>query len=423
MNFFQRAKCLFSNSAFSELKREWLSGNSDILSDNTQGGIDDIALKYTAVYACTRVLAETFAYVPIAEFQENENGDRDRTNATGWLDTLKNVANPEMSSFSMKEMSMYQINLGGNAVCERLKSANGRPAGLYPYKWQNVEITRDKTTKEIIYKVNDPDTTGEPRILKRDQVLHIAGNTLDGITGMSPISYAAGAIRLGKTYEKFTNSFYKNGAMPTGVFKHQKFLKDESFDRLAKEIAENWAGLTNAGKPMLLEDGLDFDQVHFKPIDAELLSSKKFQVEDICRIYRVPLHLVQNLDKATNNNIEHQSLEFVMYTMLPWFKRWESAINSQLLTAQQRNAGYYFEYNVASLLRGDSKSMAEAFAAGRQWGWLSVNDIRRLLNMNKIPNGDVYLQPINMAEAGDMPPIGNENMVNDIRALIEKSRG
>jgi len=158
--------------------------------------------------------------------------------------------------------------------------------------------------------------------------------------------------------------------------------------------------MRNSGKAMILEDGLKFNPLGIKLADAELLSSKKFQVEDICRVYRVPLHLVQSLDHATNNNIEQQSLEFVIYTMLPHVRRHEDAIKCQLLTKAQRDAGYYFEYNLSSLLRGDTKSTYEAFAQARQGGWLSVNDIRRLLNMNSIgPSGDIYLQPLNMADA------------------------
>jgi HK97 family phage portal protein len=154
-----------------------------------------------------------------------------------------------------------------------------------------------------------------------------------------------------------------------------------------------------------LEDGLKFKEVSIKPVDAQFLESKKFQVEEICRFCRVPLHLVQNLDKATNNNIEHQSLEFSMYTMLPHYKRAEEAVNTQLLTKEQREKGYYYEFNMNTLLRGDAKSMADAFAVGRQWGWLSVNDIRRLNNQNGIgPEGDIYLTPLNMIQAGKEPP-------------------
>jgi HK97 family phage portal protein len=181
--------------------------------------------------------------------------------------------------------------------------------------------------------------------------------------------------------------------------------------------------MENAGVPMLLEDGMKFNQLTMRLADAELLASKKFQTEEICRIFRVPPHLVQNLDRSTNNNIEHQSLEFAMYTMLPKFKRWEGCINSQLLTKAQRDAGYYFEYNMAALTRGDQKSMADAFAVGRQWGWLSVNDIRKLLNMNRIENGDIYLQPMNMIEAGKQAVEDQgKKILDEITTLIE-SRG
>lgn len=138
------------------------------------------------------------------------------------------------------------------------------------------------------------------------------------------------------------------------------------------------------------------------PVDAQLLESKSFQAEDVCRIYRVPQHLIQLLGHSTNNNIEQQSLEFVMYTMLPIFKRWEENINMQLLTEQERRAGYYVEFNMAALLRGDAVSRATAYATGRQWGWLSVNDIRKLENLPAIPNGDIYMQPLNMGEAGSI---------------------
>jgi HK97 family phage portal protein len=323
-----------------------------------------------------------------------------------------------MSAFSFKEMGMYQINTGGNLVCERITNRYGEVTALYPYAWQTVSIDRDQASKKLVYTIRQD--ANEPIHRLRGQVFHVAGPSFNGIDGMSPIEYAAAAVRLGLTYEQFGISFYKNGAIPSGIFQHPTDLKDEPYKRLKEDLEKNYQGLMNSGRPLLLEGGMQFKELTMKLGDAQLLESKKFQIEDICRVYRVPLHLVQNLDKATNNNIEHQSLEFVMYTMLPWFKRWEDAINTQLLTLEQRNAGYYFEFNVSSLLRGDSKSMAEAFAVGRQWGWLSVNDIRRLLNMNPIPNGDIYLQPMNMIEAGSQsvdPAIKAE-----IERLIEASR-
>jgi len=269
--------------------------------------------------------------------------------------------------------------------------------GLYPYSWSMTNISRDFETDKLIYKIR---SGTKEKTLDRSRVFHVPGLSFDGIVGLSPISYANSAIRLGLSYEQFGVNFYKNGANASGVFSFPNSLSDPAFQRLKEDLTKNYTGLANTGKPILLEEGGDFKQLTIKPADAQLIESKKFQIEDIARIYRVPLHLIQNLDRATNNNIEHQSLEFVMYTMLPWFKRWEENINMQLLTPLERRAGFYIEFKIDALLRGDAKSRAEAYAAGRQWGWLSVNDIRKLENMSPIENGNIYLQPLNMGEAG-----------------------
>jgi HK97 family phage portal protein len=217
---------------------------------------------------------------------------------------------------------------------------------------------------------------------------------------LTPIGYAARAIELGLTYEAFCINFYKNGANSSLLLKHPRVMKEDAYERLRKSFAEKQAGVGNANKPIIVEEGMDVSQLTINPVDAQLLESKNFQIEDICRIYRVPQHLVNKLDRSTNNNIEHQSLEFIMYTMLPWFKRIEENINLQLLTPDERKAGYFVEFKVDALLRGDAAGRSQAYASGRQWGWLSVNDIRKLENMNAIDDGDIYLQPSNMVEAG-----------------------
>src|SRR5690606_6571175 len=158
-----------------------------------------------------------------------------------------------------------------------------------------------------------------------------------------------------------------NGAFPSGAISFDGVFKEEAFQRFKEEFNKNYQGMQNTGKPIILENGGKFQPFVINPDDAQLIENKKFQIEDIARIYRVPLHLIQNLDRATNNNIEHQSLEFVMYTMLPWFKRWEENINMQLLTPAERRAGFYVEFKLDGLLRGDAMSRARAYAMGRQW--------------------------------------------------------
>jgi len=415
VNVFQRFRAVFSKTYFQQYVEDWYAGND--LPDSLNGLTADVALRCSAFFACNRVIAETFASVAINEYKKLKNGDREPTDDTGLYPILHFAPNDETSRFNFQECMIYQLNLGGNFVAERLLDGR-RLAGLSQIPWQNYDIIRDFKDRKLKYRLRG---TTEQIMLDRDQVLHVPGPSLDGIVGMSLLTYAASVIRLSNSYDSFGQDFYKNGAISSGVFEIDSFLKDEAYNRLKKDLATNYTGLKNRGKPMLLEDGLKYKTLTINPIDAELLGSRKFQVEDICRFFRVQPHLIQHLEKATNNNIEHQSLEFVMYTMLPHFKRVEDNINSQLLTPRQRADGYYLEYNMSSLLRGDQKSMAESFAKGIQWGWFSVNDVRRMLNLNSIEKGDIHLQPLNMVPIGTEPgATGNNSIDSAIQDTVKR---
>lgn len=422
MNVWQKAKLVFSNN-FDDIVQRFLNGDDVTNYPNGHGSMNtQTAMKYTAVFACNRVLGETTASVPVMLYRKKPDGDREAVNDLAVYDIFHNRPNEEMSPFNFKEACMMALNLGGNTVSERLLDRRGNLVGLYPYQWTQVAIDRFPDTKKLRYKISSANTTGG-KILTRDQVFHVPGPSLDGVNGLSPISYAASAIRLGQSYEQFGVNFYKNGANSTGAFSFDGVLKDDAFQRLKKEVKENYQGLKNAGTPMILEQNGKFQPFIINPADAQLIENKRFQIEDIARIYRMPLHLIQELSRSTNNNIEQQSLEFVMYTMLPWFKRWEENINMQLLTRAERQAGYYVEFNLAGLLRGDAKSRADAYALGRQWGWLSVNDIRRLENLSPIANGDIYLEPLNMHEAGkpiDQGKTQTKAMAEEIYKMIKE---
>lgn len=420
MKFTDRVKIAFSNTAFENYVKSWYTGD-DV--NSPMGALtQEMALRYSAFFACNRVLAETFASVPIKEYREDDDGDRQATDDTGLLPILNYMPNDETSSYNFQEAMMYQLNLGGNFVAERLMGNNGRIAGLSQIPYQYYDILRDPNTGKIMYRVHggaDAKTldTTKMQTLSRDQVLHVPGPSMNGIIGMSVLSYAASTIRLGTTYDTFGQKFYENGATPSGMFHTDKSYKDEAYNRLKADLKTNYTGLMNAGNPMLLEDGLKYESLTINPIDAELLNSRKFQIEDICRFFRVQPHMIQHLDKATNNNIEQQSLEFVMYTMLPHFKRVEDNINTQLLTSRQHQNGYYFEFNMASLLRGDQESMAKSFSTGIQNGYFSPNDVRRMLNLNKVEGGDTYLQPLNMVPLGTEPEQNSSN--NSVDNAVE----
>jgi len=408
-----------NETAYQQWLREFMSGEEVSNLPPHYHADGEVAMKYSAVFSCVKVLAETFASSPIMLYRNTGEG-RERVNNLRVYDILHNRPNEEMSPFSFKETLETSRNLGGNAICERLVNGRGDLVGLYPYPWSAVSIQRNAEGR-LEYVIGDGE---ESKVLSRDQVLHIPGLSFDGVIGLSPIEYVSNAIRLGLSYESFAIQLYKNGATSTGAFKHPSALKEEAYKRLKKELKENYTGLQNSGTPMLLEDGLEFVPFSIKPVDAQMLESKRFQIEDIARIYRVPLHLLQDLTRATNNNIEHQSLEFVMYTMLPIYKRAEEAMNAQLLTRQQRQAGYYLEFKMDGLLRGDIQSRYAAYAIARQWGIMSINDIRKLENMNPIDGGDSYLQPLNMisVEKADeyYQTEVTDKQVKEIKSLLER---
>jgi HK97 family phage portal protein len=395
--FLSRIKSVFS-PRFDEIISAYLKGE-----DVSIIGIisEDVKMKYSAVFACFRVLAETFASVPIFEYKKINDSDRVKTNDTGLYDVLHNSANDEMSAYNLKEALMYQICAGGNAVARRLKGRYNNTTGLYPLEWQRLEIKRDKDTGKLIYEYR---IGAKTEIFQRSDVLHIPGPSMNGVVGMSILEYASASIGLGMTYDKFGQKYFENGAFPSGKFEMPGHLKDGTEQIFMKGLKERYYEMSKKGIPLFLEDGLKYTPFDLKLVDAQMLESKKFSVEDICRFCRVPLHLVQNLDKATNNNIEHQSLEFAMYTMLPHFKRAEECINCQLLSSKQRQNGYYYEFDMNALVRGDFKSRMEGYNIARMGGWKSVNDIRKLENDPAIPNGDIYLQPLNYYEAGKEPP-------------------
>lgn len=422
MRVIDRIKLAFQpkNALLELLQRyadDYLTGK-DVPTVTTIGKLTaDSAMKYSAVFACNRVLAETVASCPVFLYEKTKEG-RQTAVSHPLYERLHYQPNPDMTPSAFKESTVTNINFGGNSFYQKVIGPYGDLLELRPITWDRVRMKRDGPGSPILYSVDRSD-----RWQTRETILHIPGLTLDGYFGITPLEYAQTTLAVGITQETFQKRFYENGVMTSGIFEYPDELKEAAFKRLKEDIKTNYAGLANAGVPMILEGGGKFKEVSMKLSDAQFIESKRFQIEDICRFYRVPLHLVQDLSRSTNNNIETQSLEFVMYTMLPWFKRLEENLNLQLLGSDDRKAGRYFEFKVDALLRGDSKTRSEAYAYGRQWGWLSVNDIRRMENLNPIPNGDRYLEPVNMVEAGSDPVQTEESrakLAQQIKTMLER---
>ncbi len=369
------------------------NGNS-----NSGVNVDELrAMQTSAVYACVKVLSETVASLPLHLFKKGKDGKNEMAEQHPLFSCLYEIPNDEMTSFELRETMMTSLLLWGNAYA-RIIRKNGHVAELWYLKPQNMTVERDNQTKRIKYTYND-DENGGTYVYKPSQIFHVKGLSLDGIKGISPIAQAREAVGLSLATEEYGAKFFGNGARPGGVLEHPGILKDP--DKLRDSWNKVYQGTRNSHKVAVLEEGMKYHSIGIAPEDAQFLETRKYQVNEICRIFRVPPHLVGDLERATFSNIEHQSIEFVQHTIRPWLVRWEQEICRSLLDESERLL-YFARFNVDGLLRGDYKSRMEGYAVGRQNGWLSINDIRRLEDMSLIPEdkgGDEYLVNGNMTLA------------------------
>lgn len=356
----------------------------------------ETAMRVTAVYACVRILAETIASLPLVTYRRLDRG-KARAPDHPLYTVLHDIPNPEMTSFTFRETMMVHLLLTGNAFAQIVRDRGGRVRELWPLNPNKIKPQRNKSTEKIEYVLSNDDGTQE--VLPYEKILHIPGLGFDGLIGYSPIRMAREAIGLSLAAEQFGAEFFGNGAHFGGIIEYPGKLSDEAYERYKKDVREKYAGLGKQHQIMVLEQGLKYHQITIPPEDAQFLETRKFQVTEIARIFRVPPHMLADLERATFSNIEHQSIEFVVHTIRPWLVRWEQAIFKKLLTPMEQKE-YFVEFLVDGLLRGDIKSRYEAYAVARQNGWMSANDIRELENMNPIEGGDVYL--VN----GNMVPIG-----------------
>ena len=313
---------------------------------------------------------------------------------------LHDEPNPEMSSFIFRETLMTHLLLWGNAYAQIIRNGKGEVVALYPLMPDRMSVDRDKNGR-LYYKYtksNDDAPTMENGSVYLDpsDVLHVPGLGFDGLVGYSPIAMAKNAIGLAIAAEEYGSKFYANGAAPSGVLEHPGTLKDP--ERVRNSWNSTFGGSSNSHKVAVLEEGMKYTPISISPNEAQFLETRKFQINEIARIFRVPPHMVGDLEKSSFSNIEQQSLEFVKYTLDPWVIRWEQALYRSLLTEEEKKE-LFFKFNVEGLLRGDYASRMNGYATARQNGWMSANDIRELENLDRIPEelgGDLYLVNGNM---------------------------
>lgn len=363
------------------------------------------AMQMTAVYSCVRILSEAVAGLPLHLYRYKEGGGKEKAIDLPLYRLMHDEPNPEMSSFVFRETLMTHLLLWGNAYAQIIRNGKGEVIALYPLMPNKMRVERDENGSlyyEYIHSSDEADTMKNTTVrLTPYNVLHIPGLGFDGLVGYSPIAMAKNAIGMAIACEEYGAKFFANGAAPSGVLEHPGVIKDP------QKVREAWqsqfGGSQNANKIAVLEEGMKYTPISISPEQAQFLETRKFQINEIARIFRVPPHMVGDLEKSSFSNIEQQSLEFVKYTLDPWVMRWEQSLSRALFTEEEKKT-LFFKFNVEGLLRGDYQSRMNGYATARQNGWMSANDIRELENMDKIPaeqGGDLYL--IN----GSMLPMQN----------------
>ena len=355
------------------------------------------AMQIATVYACVRLLAETVAGLPLHLYRTKDGGSaKERAMDHPLYKLLYRQPNPEMTSFSFREVMMTHLLLWGNCYAQIIRDGKNGVLGLYPLLPENMEIDRDdKGQIFYIYHAYTDEKPGENNkdiYFRRDEIFHVPGLGFNGLVGFSPIAMMKNALGTTLAVEKYGSSFFKNGAQPSGVLEHPGVLKDPS------KIRENWSavygGANNAHKVAVLEEGMQYKAISLPPEDSQFLSTRQFGVNEICRIFRVPPHMVQDLEHATFSNIEHQSMK-------------------DLLMEEEQDE-YFPKFNVDGLLRGDYQSRMQGYATGISNGFLSPNDVHRLENWDLIPaekgGNDYYLNGgyVKLEDAGKQQMVQQE---------------
>lgn len=370
---------------------------SFFLGGSTAGKVvnEHSAMQMTAVYSCVRILAEAVAGLPFHLFRYKPDNGKEKAIDHSLYRILHDEPNPEMTSFIFRETLMTHLLLWGNAYAQIIRNGKGEVVALYPLMPNRMSVDRD-SAGQLYYTYTrygdeaQPSQTSTVRLRPTD-LLHIPGLGFDGLVGYSPIAMARNAIGLAMATEEYGAKFFANGAAPGGVLEHPGVIKDPV------RVKESWnaayQGSSNSHRIAVLEEGMKYQPIGISPEQAQFLETRKFQINEIARIFRVPPHMVGDLEKSSFSNIEQQSLEFVKYTLDPWVTRWEQAVNRSLLLPNEKRL-LFAKFNVDGLLRGDYVSRMSGYATARQNGWMSANDIRELENLDRIPGeqgGDLYL--------------------------------
>lgn len=367
---------------------------------------EESAMTLSAVYRAVRLISESVAQLPLILYRRTRDGGRERATSHPLWSLAHDAPNQEQTSFEWREMLQAHLLLWGNAFAQKVESGHGETLELVPL--HPARVTVERRDNRLIY-IHRP-LSGATRIFFPSEILHVPGLSFDGVKGRSPISDARESLGLTAAMEAYGAAFFGNDARPGGVLQHPGELDDEAHKRLKKSWREAHAGVDRAHNVAILEEGMKWQQVGMSSEDAQFLQSRQFQLSEVARWYGVPLHMLEDPKRGeTFASIEQKSLEYVVYGLVPWLRRWETRMGASLLTTAERSE-YFFEFLVDGLLRGNQKDRYEAYRVAISSGWMNRNEARVKENMNPGPAElDDYLQPLNMLPVGTDPAdLGND---------------
>jgi len=378
--------------------KEWLL---EVLGQKSSAGAqvnENTALNFSAVWSCVRILSETLAVVPIHLYRIQSDGKYIAVNHPVHR-LIHSEPNQIMASFAWRETMMAHCALWGNGYSIIHRDQYFQPAELelVPHP---TNVTPFIYKNRLYYQIH-----GYNMPFPSDDIFHFYGLGFTGVEGKSVLSVAREAIGSGLAMQEFGNRFFGNGSNMDGLLKTAAALKPDVRDRISKDWDAKYSGLSKSHKTVILEGGLEYQRIGIPPEDSQFLQSRLFSIEEIARFYRMQLHKLQHLEHATYSNIEHQAIEFVTDTMMPWYVRFEYECNRKLLSTKEKSE-YFTKFNTNGLLRGDAQSRAILYRIMSDLGIYSVNEIRELEEKNSIEGGDKHLVQLNRTDLkniGEIP--------------------
>jgi len=359
------------------------------------------SLQMTTVFACVRIIAETIASLPMNVYKRGADGVKNKATDHPLWTVLHDEANDEMTAFTFWETMVAWVLTWGNAYAEIERDGSGKVVAIWPISPDVVQV--DKRAGATVYKVTVDDPSGDASgsrqvVLPAEKVLHFHGLGWNGISGYSPIAMARNSLNFAKSTEVYGANFFENGAQPSGVLEMEGVLRDTAArDRLRESWYQIHGGPRNSHRVAVLEAGVKYKPISLPPNDAQFLETRRYQKADIAQMFRVPLHMINDLTNATFSNIEHQSIEFVVHTIRPYLVRMEQEIRRKLFVTTSDKNNYCAEWLVDGLLRGDAKSRNEALQIQRQNGIISADEWREIENMNPQDGGQGKAYLVNSA--------------------------